>query len=80
MTRITVRVTTYRNRWGKILQVLFICLQQADMQIDFLDSHVSTKQGMCHRWLARPSIPRSAMVPGTQGSFAAPGKGAQPEK
>lgn len=39
---------------GKFLQVLFICLQQADMQINFLDSCVSTKWEveMCWQWLA----------------------------
>jgi len=48
---------------GKILQVLFICLQQADMQINFLDSCVSTKWEEATRRLAELSIPHPAPFP-----------------
>lgn len=34
-----------QKQMGKILQVLFICFQQADMQMNLLDSRVSTKHG-----------------------------------
>lgn len=45
---------------GKILQVLFICLQQADMQINFLNFCVSTKweEEMRRQRLVELSIPR----------------------
>lgn len=44
---------------GKTLQVLFICLQQADMQINCLNSCIPTKQEeeMCRGQLAELSIP-----------------------
>lgn len=44
---------------GKTLQVLFICLQQADMQINCLNSCIPTKQEeeMCRWQLAELSIP-----------------------
>lgn len=49
---------TIKKQMGKTLQVLFICFQQADMQINCLNSCISTKQEEMCRWqLAELSIP-----------------------
>lgn len=50
---------TIKKQMGKTLQVLFICLQQADMQINCLNSCVPTKEEeeMCCWQLAELNIP-----------------------
>lgn len=64
---------------GKTLQVLFICLQQADMQINCLNSCIPTKQEeeeMCRWQLAELSTPNpSPFLHGSGYSQQCQGKG-----
>lgn len=70
---------TIKKQMGKTFQVLFICLQQADMQINCLNSCIPTKQEekeMCRWQLAELSTPNpSLFLRGTRYSQQCQGKG-----